>query len=72
MRGIRSRHVARYYATAEWFDETCGELVAYLEKKGLRENTLIIYTGDNGWLQDPVSENFLTGSKQAPQDAGIR
>ena len=71
-KGIRSDHVARYYATVEWFDETCGELLAYLDRKGLRENTLIIYTGDNGWLQDPNSENFIPGSKQAPQDAGIR
>jgi uncharacterized sulfatase len=71
-KGIRSDHVARYYATVEWFDETCGELLAYLDRKGLRENTLIIYTGDNGWLQDPDSENFIPGSKQAPQDAGIR
>lgn len=71
-KGIRSDHAARYYAMVEWFDETCGELLAHLEKKGLRENTLIIYTGDNGWLQDPDSANFITGSKQAPQDAGIR
>ena len=27
---------------------TCGELMDYLEKKGLRENTIIVYTTDNG------------------------
>ena len=31
----RSIHVARYYAMCEWFDETCGELLDYLDEKKL-------------------------------------
>ena len=39
----------KYYAMIEWFDETCGELDAFLEKKRLTENTLVLYLADNGW-----------------------
>lgn len=41
--------VAKYHAMCEWFDETCGELLAELDRRGLRENTLVIYICDNGW-----------------------
>jgi arylsulfatase A-like enzyme len=68
----RSEHVARYYAMCEWFDETCGELIGYLDKQGLRENTLIIYVTDNGWIQDPDSPTYAPRSKQTPYEGGIR
>lgn len=32
----------------EYLDKTVGRLVAHLEKEGLRDNTLIAFTGDNG------------------------
>lgn len=38
-----------YYAMVEWFDETCGELLAHLDEKGLTENTVVMYISDNGW-----------------------
>ena len=44
--------IAKYYAMIEWFDETCGQLLHFLEQKGLRENTLIYYVCDNGWIQN--------------------
>ncbi len=68
----RSEHVARYYAMCEWFDETCGELVGYLDERGLRENTLIIYVTDNGWIQDPDSPQHAPRSKQTPYEGGVR
>ena len=33
-------HVAKYYAMCEWFDQTCGELLDFLNQKKLDENTL--------------------------------
>ena len=48
-----TRSIAAYYAMCEWFDETCGQLIDYLEQKGVRENTLIVYVTDNGWIQNP-------------------
>ena len=55
---------ARYWAMCEWFDETCGELIDWLDQHGYRENTMIVYVVDNGWLQTngPVrqGDQFLT------------
>lgn len=69
--------IANYYAMCEWFDETCGELIKHLEDKGLRENTLIYYVCDNGWIQRPdykVGEGrpFAARSKMTPYEGGTR
>ncbi len=71
-KGIQSDHVARYYAMVEWFDETCGELINYLNAKGLTENTLIVYVGDNGWIQREDSTGFAPRSKQSANEGGTR
>ncbi len=69
---VDSIHVARYYAMCEWFDETCGQLMEYLDGKGLTQNTLIVYVGDNGWIQDPDSPGFAPRSKQSANEGGAR
>ena len=69
---VASEHVARYYAMVEWFDITCGQLVDYLDENDLRENTLIYYVCDNGWIQQPDSKRFDKGSKQTPMEGGVR
>ena len=72
MKHVDSPHVARYYAMCEWFDQTCGELLQYLDEKGYAENTMIVYVTDNGWIQDPQSRQFAPRSKRSPYEAGIR
>lgn len=67
-----SIHVARYWAMCEWFDETVGELLAHLDKEGFRQNTLVIYLHDNGWIQDPDKPRYAPKSKRSPYDGGIR
>ena len=64
--------IAKYYAMIEWFDETCGDLVNYLDENNLRDNTLIYYLCDNGWIQKPDKNGFDVGSKQSPMDGGVR
>ncbi|WP_146517913.1 sulfatase family protein [Stieleria varia] len=64
--------VARYYAMCEWFDETCGELLGMIDDKGFRDNTLVVYVTDNGWIQDPESPKYAPRSKQTPYEGGIR
>ena len=60
----RANDVAKYYALIEWFDETCGELLAYLNEKDLTKNTSAIYICDNGWAaastrpNDPHQKSF--------------
>ncbi|WP_417734067.1 sulfatase [Rosistilla oblonga] len=68
----RSASVAKYYAMCDWFDETCGQVIDHLDAKGLRENTLIVYVTDNGWIQDPNSSRYAARSKQTPYEGGIR
>lgn len=69
---VDSIHVARYYAMVEWFDETCGQLIGHVEDRGLAENTLFVYVGDNGWIQRPDQPGYATGSKQSAREAGTR
>ena len=68
----KSLHVAKYFAMCEWFDETCGQLIDLLRATGQMENTLIVYVGDNGWIQDPDTPNFAPRSKQSPYEGGVR
>ena len=64
--------IAKYYAMCDWFDETCGQLVDILEKNNQRENTLIVYVTDNGWIQNPEKNGYAPRSKQTPYEGGIR
>jgi arylsulfatase A-like enzyme len=77
----RHSDVANYYAMCEWFDETCGILLSELERRGLTENTIVIYICDNGWAAtsinaaDPNQKNFkgyALRSKSSPFENGIR
>ena len=68
-----SESEARYSANCERFDATCGELLALLDARGLRTNTIVFYTCDNGWICDPAAPNrFAPRSKGTPYEAGIR
>ena len=59
-----------YYAMIDWFDETTGEMDAYLEKNGLKENTVILYLADNGWNGEQGQKS--NRSKLSPYEMGIR
>jgi uncharacterized sulfatase len=63
-------HAEAYHAMVEWFDETCGELDQWLDKKGLKNNTVILYLADNGW--DPEYGYQGGRAKLTPYENGIR
>ena len=67
-----SLQVAKYWAMCEWFDESCGQLLNHLDRKGLADNTIVVYVTDNGWIQDPEADRYAPRSKQSPYDGGIR
>ncbi|MDX1947414.1 MAG: sulfatase-like hydrolase/transferase [Pirellulaceae bacterium] len=67
-----SLFLAKYWAMCEWWDETCGELLANLDRRGLAENTIVVYLADNGWIQNPTGNNFAPRSKRSPYEGGIR
>jgi arylsulfatase A-like enzyme len=64
--------IAKYYAMCTWFDETCGQLIDLLEKRNLRDDTIIVYVTDNGWIQNPERNGYAPRSKQTPYEGGIR
>ncbi|MCA9263842.1 MAG: sulfatase-like hydrolase/transferase [Planctomycetales bacterium] len=67
-----SPHVARYWASCEWFDETCGELLDELERRDLDQNTIVVFVVDNGWIQRPDDPGYAERSKRSPYDGGLR
>ena len=63
---------AKYWANIDWFDETCGQLLDFLDEKKLSENTIVLYVADNGWIQSVGVNRFDPRSKQSPYDGGLR
>ncbi|MBS0264873.1 MAG: sulfatase [Planctomycetes bacterium] len=73
----RNLKLAKYFAMCEWFDETCGELLKWLDEHQLRENTFVVFVVDNGWIQETgevrtTRGNFAPKSKLSPYDGGLR
>ena len=66
--------MAEYWAMIDWFDETCGQLMDYLDQKKLADNTIVVYVTDNGWIQDPDKSNrhLPDKSKLSQYDGGLR
>ncbi|MGI5963827.1 MAG: sulfatase-like hydrolase/transferase [Lawsonibacter sp.] len=62
------QHVADYYAMISHLDARIGDLIALLKEKGLYEDTIIVFTGDNGLA---VGRHGLMG-KQSCYEHGIR
>ncbi len=55
---LHQRMVKGYYRMISTIDDNLGRLRAHLEKWGLAENTIIIFTGDNGYF---LGERGLAG-----------
>ena len=67
-----SEYVAKYHAMCEWFDETCGQLLAHLREQGLEEDTLVVFVTDNGWIQRDDAKGYAARSKRSPYEGGVR
>ena len=72
--GFKGKDNAKYFSDMmSYMDKQVGRLVATLERLGLRENTLIIFTGDNGTTRGITSlcqGNEIQGGKGLTSDAG--
>ena len=64
--------LAKYWAMCEWFDETVGQLVDFVDEKGLGENTLVMYVTDNGWINDTKASRYAPRSKRSQYEGGTR
>lgn len=60
------------YAEITAMDRAIGDLRKYLDREGLRENTLVWYCGDNGTPPSGVAESPLRGMKGQMFEGGIR
>ena len=69
-KGVHER-IAKYYAMCEWFDETCGALMNHIDDAGIKENTLVLYVCDNGWVQTEKG-SYAPRSKRSPNELGTR
>jgi arylsulfatase A len=61
-----------YAAMIQSVDESIGRVMATLKELGLQENTLVIFTSDNGGFVGATDHSPLRGSKGAYYEGGIR
>lgn len=67
----------KYAAMVKRLDDDVGRIVSQIERLGLAENTLIVFTSDNGPLGSGPSEELdnngpLRGAKRSLYEGGIR
>ncbi|MCP4313864.1 MAG: sulfatase [Bacteroidetes bacterium] len=63
---------AAYAGMVESLDENVGRLLRWLEEKGLQENTIVVFTSDNGGFHMATHNRPLRGFKGELYDGGIR
>lgn len=63
---------ARYAAMVENMDANIGYLLNSLDSLGLRKNTLIVFTSDNGGIAAIHSQTPLRGGKGSYYEGGVR
>jgi len=61
-------HIAEYYAMISHLDDAFGKMIETMEKKGLLEDTIIVFAGDNGLA---LGQHGLMG-KQNLYDHSVR
>jgi arylsulfatase A-like enzyme len=65
----------RYDDNIKYMDKQVGELMAELEKLGLREKTLVCFSGDNGTAvgyPSPIRGRMINGAKGSMLEGGSR
>ncbi len=65
---VRARVIPAYMGLITQIDDQIGRLMAFLDEKRLRENTLIVFTSDHG---DYLGDHWL-GEKELFHDASAR
>ena len=63
---------AAYAGMVESLDENVGRILAWLDEKELRDDTIIVFTSDNGGFHAATHQRPLRGYKGELYDGGIR
>ena len=66
------KEMAAFSTLVESVDENVGRLVKYLDENNLRENTVIIFTSDNGFHGSQTVDNTMRGKKGLIYEGGIK
>ena len=64
--------IAAYATMVKSIDDNVKRIVDYLDEAGLRENTVVIFTSDNGFNGMQSANDNLRGSKGYVYDGGLR
>jgi arylsulfatase A-like enzyme len=72
MQGNEAHGNANYAAMIESLDENVGRLLATLDELGLSENTLVVFTSDNGGVWNTSKQWPLRAGKGSYYEGGIR
>ncbi|MEL0604165.1 sulfatase [Pseudoalteromonas undina] len=71
-KGIRSKREATYAAMVEHMDDNVGRILEMLSSEGLADNTVVIFTSDNGGYRMTSFPTPLRGGKGSYYDGGLR
>lgn len=75
-RGVLGHDHATYAAMVKHLDDALGRVIAALEDTGLAENTIVIFTSDNGGVEytdPPATDNApFRGGKACLYEGGVR
>ena len=71
-KGITNKGQATYAAMVELMDTNVGRILATLEEQNLAENTLVIFTSDNGGYRMSSFPNALRAGKGSYYEGGLR
>ena len=69
---IKARNKRAFAAMVTCMDDAIGRIVAALDKRGMRSNTLIFFCSDNGGVGNVADNGPLRGQKAQLYEGGIR
>lgn len=68
----KRKEIAAYATMVRSIDENVQRILDYLDQAGLRENTVVIFTSDNGFNGLQSVNNNLRGAKGSVYEGGLR
>lgn len=71
-KGTDGQDRADYAAMVASVDENVGRVLTELDKLGLRKNTMVVFTSDNGGIRDISYQDPLRAGKGSYYEGGIR
>jgi len=69
---VKERNKRAFAAMVTCMDDAVGRIVAALDKRGMRRNTLIFFCSDNGGMNMVSDNGLLRGQKAQLYEGGIR